>query len=123
MILSHADRLERRKAMAANVRAGASLAETAAQWSVSTHNVRRACHEFDVPIQSTRRIRENLYTTLARLLLTQDSVAKIATDLHVHQAWVREVGHNAWKAGIRFPRYWGAKSSPPPRDVQPSPLA
>lgn len=99
--MTHAERRERRKQMAAKVREGAEPETVAREFRVTLDLVERACKEFKVRLLK-RKTGLRTFRIIA-LLLQGLSVKTVAEQIGVTYQWVKEVRSDASEAGITFP--------------------
>lgn len=107
MVLTHAERAERRRSIAEAVEAGASLQAAARQYRVCIVTVRDACRQHGVRLPSVTRAHRRTARSmdvLAALINTEETLAQIAARFGMHASHVQQIARDARKAGIRLGR-------------------
>jgi transposase-like protein len=98
------ERAERRRKMAEEVKGGATLAEAAAKFGMSSAVARRACRDHGVEIPKTERQPvPRTMQILAALLYTKKGFARIAREFGVTRQRVEAISKAAAANGIKVP--------------------
>ena len=110
--MTHAERRERRRKMAAEVRGGEAVEAVAGKYGVTTSTVGGACVEFGVRYTSRRafkrqfpkrfgRVKDTLRIA-ARLIATEENQSRIAERFGVSRAWVSLIYAELRALGVKM---------------------
>jgi transposase len=103
--MTHAERRDRRKAIAEDARAGMGVAELVEKYGVCYGVVHRACADEGVRILKSRAhpLSATTYHVLAELFRPGVSLRTVSEKFHVSRERVHQIYRNARDAGIPVP--------------------